>query len=75
MWFQREDVLEVLDKDAILNLIQMCLRLVPDPREYADAILDELASLYRSKGEDIVIIRGLKPLFGLPEHRQPFASR
>src|SRR5438128_2194440 len=45
MWFQREDVLDVLDKGAILNLIQMCLRLVPDPREYADAILDELTSL------------------------------
>ena len=73
MWFQREDVLEVLDKDAILNLIQMCLRLVPDPREYADAILDELASLYRSKGEDIVIMRGLQSHFGLPEHRRPFA--
>src|SRR5207249_5513901 len=75
MWFQREDVLEVLDKDAILNLIQMCLRLVPDPREYADAILDELASLYSPKGEDIVIIRGLQPRLGLPEHRRSFTSR
>src|SRR5439155_26176599 len=53
MWFQPEDALEVLEKSAILNLIQMCLRLVPDPRVYADAILDELGSLYRSKGEDI----------------------
>ena len=73
MWFQPEDALEVLEKTAILNLIQMCLRLVPDPRVYADAILDELASLYRSKGEDIVIMRGLQSHFGLPEHRRPFA--
>jgi len=75
MWFRSEDVLEVLDKDAILNLIRMCLRRVPDPGEYADAILDELASLYSPKGEDIVIIRGLQPRLGLPEHRRSFTSR
>jgi len=58
-WFDGDDVAKVLDKDAVLNVVRMCIRYLPPDkdREYADAILRDLSEFYRKKGEQIVLER------------------
>jgi len=76
-WFDESDFEKVLTKEDIVEIVQMTLRLISDGKrpEYADAILDALREVYTRAGEDIVIIRGLQKLWGLPEHRRSFSSR
>jgi hypothetical protein len=58
-WFDQNDIALALDKQSVLNLIQISLSLLPPDmdREYADAILAELGNFYRNKGEEIVLQR------------------
>ncbi len=61
-WFDEKDVAVALDKADVLRVISLCLNSLPADknREYADAILLELSSFYRNKGERIVLQRDVE---------------
>ncbi len=55
-WFRENDARKVLDRDAILNLVRLCIRFFG--REYADAILTVLGQeAYAGADEELVIQR------------------
>lgn len=65
-WFDGDDVAKVLEKDAVLNVVRMCVRYLPPDkdREYADAILMVLSGFYQEKGEHIVLERPITSGYG-----------
>lgn len=56
-WFREKDLRKVLDKDAIVAIVEMAVRHFGT--EYADAILEALRSTYDMAGEQIVLQRVL----------------
>jgi hypothetical protein len=59
--FDGKDAMAILTKDRLVRLVSMALSIVPDGREYADAILRELYSFYAGKGEEVQIVRSFDP--------------
>ncbi len=78
--FKQKDLLTIFDSAKVADIVRACaLNLGLDQdgndlgRGFAFAILDGLRDAFPD--EDILVVRGLKPLFGLDERKRAFAEQ
>ncbi len=57
--FNGKDASAILTQERIVRLVGLTLSLVPDDREYADAILRKLKQFYETKGETVQVVRSI----------------